>query len=106
MLLSAVCSKCNAGLLHNFFSSNSVVLNRWATARKSGGPQTFAYFNNGFASRMRLRNTGTYEQPYGPAPMQWWIFKIGDLRQNSNKGPQKINVVINNCNQTTLLGRL
>ena len=31
-------------------------------------------------------------------PTQWWIFKIGGLRQNSNKGPQKINVAINDCN--------
>ena len=37
---------------------------------------------------------------------QWWIFKIRGLRQNSNKGPRKIDVVINNCDQTTLLGRL
>ena len=31
---------------------------------------------------------------------QWWIFKIGGLRQNSNKGPRKIDVDVNNCNQT------
>ena len=33
---------------------------------------------------------------------QWWIFKIGGLRQNSDKGPRKIDVAINNCDQTTL----
>ena len=44
---------------------------RWATARKWDGPQTFAYFNNGFASQMRLSNSGAYEPPYGPAPMNW-----------------------------------
>ena len=37
---------------------------------------------------------------------QWWIFKIVGLRQNSNKGPRKIDVAINNCDQTMLLGRL
>ena len=36
------------------------------------------------------------------AYQQWWIFKIGDLRQNSNKGPRKIDETINNCDQTTL----
>ena len=45
-----------------------VYLGHWFS---TGGPQTFAYFNNGFASRMRLRNTGAYEQPYGPAPINW-----------------------------------
>ena len=33
---------------------------------------------------------------------QWWIFKSGALRQNSNKGPRKIDLAINNCDQTTL----
>ena len=51
--------------------SSPLVLNRWATARKSGGPQTFAYFSSEFASRMRLRNTGAYEQLHGPAPINW-----------------------------------
>ena len=42
---------------------------------------------------------------------QWWIFKIGGLRQNSNKGPRKSDVAINNCDQTmipstTLQGRV
>ena len=27
------------------------------------------YFNNQFASRMRFSNSGAYESPYGPAPM-------------------------------------
>ena len=27
------------------------------------------YFENGFACRIRLRNTGPYEQPYGLAPV-------------------------------------
>ena len=48
----------------NPFMSRPLVLNRWVTARKSGGPQTFAFFNNGFASQMRLRNAGAYRQPY------------------------------------------
>ena len=57
--------------------SKALVLNRWAmvhwwaTARKSGMPQTFAYFINGCASQMRLSNSGVYEPPYGPAPMNW-----------------------------------
>ena len=32
---------------------------------------------------------------------QWWIFKIGGLRQNCNKGLRKINVAIKNGSQTT-----
>ena len=40
------------------------------------------------------------------AHKQLWIFKIVGLRQNSNKGLRKIDVAINNCDQTTLLGRL
>ena len=29
------------------------------------------YFENGFACRMRLRNTGPNEQQYGPAPVRY-----------------------------------
>ena len=47
----------------------ALVLNRWATARKSGGPRMSVYFENEFACRIRLRNTGPYEQQYGPAPV-------------------------------------
>ena len=48
-------------------SPRALVLNWLAKARKSGGPQTSAYFKNGFACRVRLRNTGLCELPYGPA---------------------------------------
>ena len=41
-----------------------------------------------------LRFRGTY--------VQWWIFKIGGLRQNSNKGSRRNDVAINNCDQTTV----
>ena len=37
----------------------------------TGGPQMFAYFDNGFASQMRLSNSGRYEPVYGPTPMNW-----------------------------------
>ena len=35
------------------------------------GPKTLEYFNNGFSSRIRLRNTGAYEEPHEPSPMNW-----------------------------------
>ena len=53
--------------LNHWFSTGGP----WPTARKSGGPQTFAYFNNGFSSRIRLSNSGAYEPPYGPASINW-----------------------------------
>ena len=49
----------------------AVVLNRWATVRKSGEPRTSACFENGFACRIRLRNTGPCDQSYGPLPVKW-----------------------------------
>ena len=45
-----------------------IVMHKWATGCKSSGPWTSVYFENGLAYRTRLRNTGPYEQPYGPAP--------------------------------------
>ena len=44
-----------------------LILNRWAATRKSAGPQTFAYFINGFASRMRLSNSQLWSRPWGVA---------------------------------------
>ena len=58
-------------IINKAYAYSSLVLNRWATSLKSGEPQTFGYCNNGFASRMRLRNAGAYEQPYRPALMSW-----------------------------------
>ena len=46
-----------------------IIMHKWDTERKSGGPRTSVYFENGFACRIRLRNTGQYEQPYGSAPV-------------------------------------
>ena len=74
-------------LSHKFFGTLSLVavsrqkgrsrvLNPWTTARKSGGPQTFGYFNNRFASRMRLSNSCAYEPPYRLAPMNWRGIKL------------------------------
>ena len=31
-----------------------ILLHKWATARKSGGPRTSVYFENGFACQIRL----------------------------------------------------
>ena len=47
-----------------------IIMHKWATARKSGGPRTSVYFENGFACRIRLRNTGSYKQPYAPIPVK------------------------------------
>ena len=52
----------------------NVALKHWFS---TGGPQHVSwvghrflrYFNNEFASRMRLSNSGAYGSPYGPAPM-------------------------------------
>ena len=35
----------------------------------TGEPRMFAYFKNGLACRMRWRNTGPHQQPYGPTPV-------------------------------------
>ena len=58
---------------------SAVVVNRWAAACKSGGPQlgilihkwdtdVCVFFENGFACQKRLSKTRPYEQSYGPAP--------------------------------------
>ena len=52
------------------------------------------------------KHSNVFGQTFSPHQEQWWIFKIGGLRQNSNKRPRKTDVAINNCDQTTLLGRL
>ena len=52
----------------------SIVLGQWFSI---GGPwpisgqRTSVYFENGFACRIRLKNTGSYEQPYRPAPVNY-----------------------------------
>ena len=35
-----------------------MLMHKWATARKSGGPRTSVYFENGFACRRGLGNSG------------------------------------------------
>ena len=48
-----------------------IVMHKWATALEPGGLRTFLRFENGFACRIRLRNTGPYELSYGPVSVNW-----------------------------------
>ena len=48
-----------------------IVMHKWATALEPGGLRTFLHFENGFACRMRLRNTSSYELSYGPVSVNW-----------------------------------
>ena len=47
-----------------------ILMHKLATARMSGGPRTSVYFGNGFACRIRLKNSDLYEQSYGH-PVNW-----------------------------------
>ena len=53
-----------------------MLMHKWATSRKSGGPRTSVYFENGFACQIRLRNTGPYEQSYGPVHVNWRSYDL------------------------------
>ena len=53
-----------------------MLMHKWATACRSGGPRTSVYFENGFAYRRGLRNSGPYEQLYEPVHVNWRSYDL------------------------------